>query len=59
VGGISGRSSVIAGGLVIGLLEQSVAAYIGSGWQDLAVFAALIIVLVLRPSGLFASRSAG
>lgn len=59
VGGISGRSSVIAGGLVIGLLEQSVAAYLGSGWQDLAVFAALIIVLVLRPSGLFASRSPG
>jgi len=58
VGGMSGRLSVVAGGLLVGFVNQFTAAYVGAGWQDFAVFLMLIVILLIRPHGLF-TKSGG
>ncbi|HLH70678.1 MAG TPA: branched-chain amino acid ABC transporter permease [Candidatus Dormibacteraeota bacterium] len=53
LGGMRSIWGTLAGGILIGLLEESVAAAIGPTYQDLIVFSALVVVLLLRPQGLF------
>ena len=45
------------GGLLIGLLETLFAAYISSGYRDIVAFVILILVLLIRPSGLMGKKS--
>jgi branched-chain amino acid transport system permease protein len=54
VGGIGSIPGAMLGGLVIGLSESFAAAYLpqGSTFQDFYVFVLLIIVLLVRPTGL-------
>jgi branched-chain amino acid transport system permease protein len=40
------------GGLMIGLAESFSAGYISSTFQDLIVFSILIVVMLVRPTGL-------
>jgi branched-chain amino acid transport system permease protein len=42
----------VLGGLVIGLAESFATGYISSTFQEAIVFAILIAVLIVRPSGL-------
>ena len=53
LGGIGVLHGSLVGGLVIGLLETFVAGYISAGYKDAIAFIILILVLVIRPSGLF------
>jgi branched-chain amino acid transport system permease protein len=53
LGGIGVLHGSLVGGLVIGLLETFVAGYISSGYKDAIAFIVLIVVLIVRPSGLF------
>ena len=50
-GGISIPGAMI-GGLAIGIMETLVAGYGNSMYRDAAVFAFLILILILKPSGL-------
>jgi branched-chain amino acid transport system permease protein len=53
---IAGRGSVggaMVAGLGLGIVESFTVAYIGSGWQEAVGFAALTLVVLLRPQGLF------
>ena len=52
VGGIGSIPGALLGGLVIGLAESFSAAYISSTFQDLIVFSILIVVMLVRPTGL-------
>lgn len=52
VGGIGNVRGAMLGGLAIGLIEQFGAAYLSSSMKDVYVFTILIIVLLVRPSGL-------
>src|SRR6202043_3169409 len=52
VGGIGSLPGAMLGGLLIGLAESFVTGYISSTYTNLLVFALLIIVMLLRPSGL-------
>ena len=52
VGGIGSIPGAMLGGLVIGLAEAFSAAYISSTFQDLIVFTLLIVVMLVRPTGL-------
>ncbi len=52
VGGLGSVSGAIFGAVIIGILETFVSAYISSGLKDLFVFSLLIIVLLIKPSGL-------
>jgi branched-chain amino acid transport system permease protein len=53
VGGIGNMPGAVVGGLVIGLAESFSTGYLSSTFQDAIVFAILIGVMILRPSGLF------
>jgi branched-chain amino acid transport system permease protein len=57
VGGIGSIPGAMLGGLLVGLAEAYAAGYFGGRWSDLIVFAILIIVLLVRPSGLLGTRA--
>src|SRR6202020_453695 len=53
VGGIGSIPGAMLGGLLIGMAESFVTGYISSTYTNLLVFALLIVVMLVRPSGLF------
>jgi branched-chain amino acid transport system permease protein len=53
VGGIGNLPGSVVGGLLIGLAEAFATGYISSTFQQAIVFAILIAVMLVRPSGLF------
>ena len=52
VGGIGSIPGAMLGGLVIGVAESFVTGYVSSTYSNLIVFGILIVVMLLRPSGL-------
>ncbi|MBA2517528.1 MAG: branched-chain amino acid ABC transporter permease [Solirubrobacterales bacterium] len=52
VGGIGNVPGAMLGGLLIGLAESFSSAYLSSTFQNLIVFAILIVVMLVRPNGL-------
>lgn len=53
LGGIGSLSGAVVGGLIIGLVEALWAGYLPGEYKDMAAFSLLILVLLVRPSGLF------
>lgn len=51
-GGIGSIPGAMIGGLSIGIMETLVSGYGNSMYRDAAVFAFLIVILILKPSGL-------
>jgi len=58
LGGMGSIGGAIAGGLVLGLAESYGAAVFGVEWQDVIAFAALVLVLLIRPRGFVGERMA-
>ena len=56
VGGIGNLPGAVLGGLLIGLAESFATGYLSSTFQQAIVFAILIAVMLVRPSGLFGSE---
>jgi branched-chain amino acid transport system permease protein len=56
VGGFTSLPGAVVGGFVIGIVENLVGLFISSNAIVLAPFMAIMIVLVLRPQGLFGGR---
>jgi len=52
LGGIGNLRGALAGGLVLGLIENWGAAVFGSEWKDVIAFAVLVLVLMVRPTGI-------
>jgi branched-chain amino acid transport system permease protein len=52
VGGIGSIPGAMLGGLLIGIAESFVTGYISSTYTNLIVFGLLIVVMLVRPSGL-------
>jgi branched-chain amino acid transport system permease protein len=52
LGGIGSLPGAVLGGMLIGLIEAFWSGYFSAAYKDVAVFGILILVLVLRPSGL-------
>jgi branched-chain amino acid transport system permease protein len=52
VGGIGNLRGAMLGGLMIGLIENFGSQYISSEYRDVYVFLLLILVLLIRPSGI-------
>ena len=57
LGGIGSVPGAVVGGLLVGLSEAAAVALIGAPWRAAVAFAILIVVLLVRPAGLFGSRS--
>jgi branched-chain amino acid transport system permease protein len=51
VGGIGSLPGAMLGGLLIGLAESFFTGYVSSTYTNLLVFALLIVVMLVRPSG--------
>jgi branched-chain amino acid transport system permease protein len=58
VGGMGNVWGAIVGGLAIGLVEVMSIGYFGADFVDIAVYGLLLLILVLRPTGLFAATIA-
>lgn len=56
IGGIGSFPGAVAGGLLLGILQQLATAYVSSLFSSAIALACLIVVLVLKPSGLIQSR---
>ncbi len=52
VGGIGSLPGAMLGGLLIGVAESFITGYVSSTFTNLLVFALLIVVMLVRPSGL-------
>jgi branched-chain amino acid transport system permease protein len=59
VGGMGNIWGSIAGGLIIGLVEVMSIGYFGADFVDIAVYGLLLLILFVRPTGLFAADFAG
>ena len=54
IGGFGSLPGALAGGLIIGLIEQLAARHVAAGYSQIAPYAVMLLVLILRPHGLFA-----
>ena len=55
IGGLGSVYGAMAGGLLLGVVEIVSVAYLASSYRDAFAFSLMILVLLLRPRGLFAS----
>jgi len=53
LGGIGNFPGAVAGGLLMGVTETFVAAYLSSTYRDAVAFVILIAVLLFKPTGIF------
>ncbi|MGZ5267324.1 MAG: branched-chain amino acid ABC transporter permease [Caldimonas sp.] len=56
VGGFGSLPGAIVGGLVIGIVESLSGFYLPEGFKDVAPYAVVLIMLVIRPNGIFGDR---
>ena len=56
LGGLGSFTGAILGGFILGLCESFSVLFLSSGWKDLISFSLLIIILVIKPSGLFGAK---
>ncbi len=58
LGGIGNIPGAMVGGLLLGVIEALGAAYISIAWKDAIAFLVLILILIVRPTGLLGERVA-
>lgn len=56
LGGIGVLHGSIIGGLAVGISESFAASYLGGGYRDAIAFLILILVLIVKPNGLFGKK---
>ncbi len=58
LGGIGNIPGAMIGGLALGVIEALGAAYVSIAWKDAIAFCVLILILIVRPTGLLGERVA-
>lgn len=53
VGGFGSVPGAIVGGLIIGVVEALAGFYLPEGFKDVAAYVVVLVVLLIRPSGIF------
>jgi branched-chain amino acid transport system permease protein len=59
IGGMQSIPGAVVGGLLVGLIEQFAASYISPKSSDIVIYALLLVILLVRPWGLFGQRELG
>lgn len=57
LGGIGNIPGAMLGGLLLGVTEAMAAGYIAMAWKDAIAFLALILILIVRPTGILGENS--
>ena len=55
--GIGVIPGAMLGGMLMGMAETLVTAFISSTWRDAIAFGLLIVILLIKPSGIFGTSS--
>jgi branched-chain amino acid transport system permease protein len=58
MGGIGNIPGAMVGGVLLGIVEALGSAYISIAWKDAIAFFVLILILIVRPTGLLGERVA-
>lgn len=58
LGGIGNIPGAMLGGFLLGVTEALAAGYIAMAWKDAVAFLVLIIILIIRPTGILGERTA-
>ena len=60
LGGLNSIAGAVVGGLIVGVVENLAAGYldpyVGGGTKDFAPYVLMILVLMIRPEGMFGRR---
>ena len=59
LGGMGSVKGAMAGGLILGLSETFLVAYGDSGYRDAIAFIMIIVILLVRPQGIFGQKAVG
>ena len=59
IGGMQSIPGAIVGGLLVGVIEQFAASYISPKSSDIVIYALLLLILMVRPWGIFGQRELG
>jgi hypothetical protein len=59
LGGLGNVEGAILAGILMGILESGAVSVIGSEWRDAIAYLFLILVLYVRPAGLFSRQKEG
>lgn len=54
IGGFGSLPGALAGGLIVGLIEPFASRYLATGYAPIVPYAVMLLVLVVRPHGIFA-----
>lgn len=57
IGGLGSITGTLYGGILVGLVETFGAYFFGAQYRDVVVFGVLVIVLLVRPQGLFTRKA--
>jgi len=57
LGGIGSVPGAMVGGLLVGLAEAAAVQWVGAEWRAAVAFLVIILVLLVRPTGLFGRRA--
>jgi branched-chain amino acid transport system permease protein len=58
MGGIGNIPGAMLGGILLGLFNAFIAGYVSSTWADAFTFILLIVILIVRPTGILGERVA-
>ncbi len=59
IGGMQSIPGAIVGGLLVGVIEQFASSYISPKSSDILIYGLLLLILMVRPWGLFGQRELG
>ena len=57
IGGVDSINGALIGGILIAAIQNLVQYYLGGNWVDPIAYAALLVMLLVRPRGLLGSRA--
>ena len=57
IGGMGSLGGTLAGGIILGLAQLLGAYFFGTGWQTITGYVLMLVILTIRPQGIFAKAT--